>query len=505
MTSNNNSINCPPSFNGEGYGYWKERMKIFIEGIDCDIWDAIENGPFIPTHLVNNVVVNKPRSLWTKDEKKKVQYNLKAKNIITASLSIDEFYRVSNCTTAKEMWDTLKLTHEGTTEVKRARMNTLTHEYELFRMKSGESIQDMQKRFIHIINHLRALGKSFNNEDLINKILRCLSRSWLPKVTAICESKDLSFMSLATLFGKLQEHELELNRLVESEEGEKKKNGLALKARNNERTSFNPKCYKCGEKGHIKSNCPINQKRYTKGKRAYITWDDKDTNSCNESTNEVAYSCFMANNEEDEVNSIESEYDLTYDELFTICKELNDESTKLRKIVSTSKKTISTLESKIDILNKEIEILKEKQVFVSEVSSCTYCENKKENILKCDDCNILKIEIEDLQNTLAKFTMGRENLNIILGNQKGTYNKAGLGYHPKNHEKLFRKFFRPNKTSSSPFVKCFYCGREGHTSSICNLRKNNDMNGKWKWIPKGTLPNANSQGPKMFWVPKAKT
>ena len=89
MTSNNNSINCPPSFNGEGYGYWKERMKIFIEGIDCDIWDAIENGPFIPTHLINNVVVNKPRSLWTKDEKKKVQYNLKAKNIIIASLSID--------------------------------------------------------------------------------------------------------------------------------------------------------------------------------------------------------------------------------------------------------------------------------------------------------------------------------------------------------------------------------------------------------------------------------
>ena len=40
---------------------------------------------------------------------------------------------------------------------------------------------------------------------------------------------------------------------------------------------------------------------------------------------------------------------------------------------------------------------------------------------------------------------------------------------------------------------------------LCNLRKNNDMNGKWKWIPKGTLPNANSQGPKMFWVPKAKT
>jgi len=64
---------------------------------------------------------------------------------MTTALSINEFYRLSNCITAKEMWDTLKLTHEGTTEIKKARMNTLIHEYELFMMKSGESIQDMKK------------------------------------------------------------------------------------------------------------------------------------------------------------------------------------------------------------------------------------------------------------------------------------------------------------------------------------------------------------------------
>ena len=71
------------------------------------------------------------------------------------------------------MWDTLQVTHEGTSEVKRARINTLTHEYELFRMNQGESIQEMQKRFTHIVNHLASLGKTFSNEDLINKVLRC--------------------------------------------------------------------------------------------------------------------------------------------------------------------------------------------------------------------------------------------------------------------------------------------------------------------------------------------
>ena len=121
-----------------------------------------------------------------------------------------DYFRVSNCKNAKDMWDTLQVTHEGTTNVKRSRINTLTHEYKLFRMNTNESIQDMQKRFTYIINHLASLGKTFPNVDLINKVLRCLSREWQPKVTAITESRDLSNMSLATLFGKLQEYEMEL-------------------------------------------------------------------------------------------------------------------------------------------------------------------------------------------------------------------------------------------------------------------------------------------------------
>ena len=128
------------------------------------------------------------------------------------------------------MWDTLQVTHEGTTDVKRSRINTLTHEYELFRMIANESIQYMQKRFTHIVNHLASLGKKFQNEDLINKVLRCLSREWQPKATTIAESRDLSNMSLATLFGKLQEHEMELLRLNQHEENDKKKKGIALKA-----------------------------------------------------------------------------------------------------------------------------------------------------------------------------------------------------------------------------------------------------------------------------------
>jgi len=171
-----NSINRPLMFIDKGYHYWKTRIQILIEARDSNIWEAIEVGPFIPTKVVGNETIEKPREKWNGDERRKVQYNLKAKSIITSALGMNEYFRVSNCKIAKEMWDTLQVTHEATTNVKRSRINTLTHEYELFRMNANESIQDIQKRFTHIVNHLASLGKNFQNEDLINKVLRCLSR-----------------------------------------------------------------------------------------------------------------------------------------------------------------------------------------------------------------------------------------------------------------------------------------------------------------------------------------
>ena len=69
---------------------------------------------------------------------------------------------------------------------------------------AGENICDVQKRFTHIVNHLLALGKTFDKEELNIKILKSLNMTWQPKVTVISESKDLTSMNISTLFGKLR-------------------------------------------------------------------------------------------------------------------------------------------------------------------------------------------------------------------------------------------------------------------------------------------------------------
>ena len=138
-------------------------------------------------------------------------------------------------------------------------------------------------------------------------------------------------MSVATLFGKLQEHEMELMRLHHHEENDIKRKGITLRAssssiqeetdkedltkieeddgfrffvkrfnkllrnkRNKRKSNINPKkkeedsslapkCYECDQPKHIRFDCPVfkrrmkkSNKRNFKEKKAYITWKDND-------------------------------------------------------------------------------------------------------------------------------------------------------------------------------------------------------------------------------------
>jgi len=105
----------------------------------------------------------------------------------------------------------------------------------MFKMLKEESSAEVQKRFTHIINHLMSLGKTFDKEELNIKILKCLDRSWQPKVTAISESKDLTSLRTASLFVKLREHELEMNKLNVQKSEDKHVRSIALKVSKHKR------------------------------------------------------------------------------------------------------------------------------------------------------------------------------------------------------------------------------------------------------------------------------
>ena len=66
------------------------------------------------------------------DEKRKVQNDQKAKNILTSALSTDEFFHIARYKSVKKIWKILEVTREGTTDVRKARKHILVSEYEAF-------------------------------------------------------------------------------------------------------------------------------------------------------------------------------------------------------------------------------------------------------------------------------------------------------------------------------------------------------------------------------------
>lgn len=98
-------------------------MQQFIESQWSDVSKSVKNGPYVPTILVNGVSQPKPKDVWNVDHQKKILHDKKVKNILTSSLEMDEFLKVYHYQIAKEILETLEVTHEGTEELEKTQSN----------------------------------------------------------------------------------------------------------------------------------------------------------------------------------------------------------------------------------------------------------------------------------------------------------------------------------------------------------------------------------------------
>ncbi|GKB83995.1 zf-CCHC domain-containing protein [Tanacetum coccineum] len=102
------------------------------------------------------------------------------------------------CNTAKEIWKTLLITHQGNNQVKDNKVDLLVQQYEQFVI--------------------------FKDESIDNAFARA-------KVTAIEESKELTSLSLDELIRNLKVHELIIKKDSEIVQGKGERRSLALNAK----------------------------------------------------------------------------------------------------------------------------------------------------------------------------------------------------------------------------------------------------------------------------------
>ena len=92
------------------------------------------------------------------------EFEANAKSYYALLQALNYISIVINYKSAHENCSNLIVTHEGTSQVKRAKIDLIHFQYENFSMNDNETIDDMITRFTKITNELSSLGGPIDND-----------------------------------------------------------------------------------------------------------------------------------------------------------------------------------------------------------------------------------------------------------------------------------------------------------------------------------------------------
>ncbi|XP_056843312.1 uncharacterized protein LOC130495810 [Raphanus sativus] len=182
------------------FGHWKVRMKQRLKGIEEDVWTAVKTGWSEPTvKTEGDEFIPKPKETWTDTDKLQSKHNSKAISEIFNAINPEQFKLVQGCVSAKDAWDTLVDYYEGTSTVKRTRLDHLAAQFENLRMSEDESITVFSAKLSAIAHEATVLGKEYKDKKLVKKMIRCLPEkfaNYKPLLKVGMNTDDMKFSQL---------------------------------------------------------------------------------------------------------------------------------------------------------------------------------------------------------------------------------------------------------------------------------------------------------------------
>ncbi|GJV16505.1 hypothetical protein Tco_1361828 [Tanacetum coccineum] len=227
------SIQRPPLFKSDSFIYWKNRFETYVKSKDLDLWHVITSGDFQPIIQNTDTKLDEvaPFEKQSGELKRRLAKKNEAKMVIYNALPRKEYERIFICNTAKDIWKTLLITHQGNNQVKDNKIDLLVQQYKQFFIFENESINSAFARFNTIITSLKAFDEGCSSKNYVRKFLRALHPKWRAKVMTIEESKDLTSLSLDELNGNLKVHEMIIKKDSKIVKAKVERKSLALKAK----------------------------------------------------------------------------------------------------------------------------------------------------------------------------------------------------------------------------------------------------------------------------------
>ncbi|XP_049397266.1 uncharacterized protein LOC125861399 [Solanum stenotomum] len=184
----------PPMFTGENYHIWVIKMKASLKALS--LWETIESEDD-PLPLGPNPTIAQMKIYEDVKSRKP-----KALTCLHSALSDVIFTRIMACETPKEVWEKLKEEFNGSDRVKTVKLLTLKREFEMLRMKEGDTVKEYSAKLMEIVNKVRLF-----DSRVVEKMMISLPTRFESKISAIEESCDLKTLSVAELISKLQAQE----------------------------------------------------------------------------------------------------------------------------------------------------------------------------------------------------------------------------------------------------------------------------------------------------------
>eukprot|EP01018_Ginkgo_biloba_P040382 Gb_14349 [translate_table: standard] len=125
-------------------------MKILFRS--QELWDLVENGYTEPANAAALAALTQNQRDILRDNRKKDQ---KALLFIVQGLDETLLPRVTATSKAKEAWDLLAQSFQGTDRVRTVRLQILRGDFEVLQMTDSESLGDFFTRTMEIINQMK--------------------------------------------------------------------------------------------------------------------------------------------------------------------------------------------------------------------------------------------------------------------------------------------------------------------------------------------------------------
>ena len=88
--------------------------------------------------------------------------DLKLKNYLFSAIDKPMLKTITQKSTSKQLWDSMKRKYQGNIRVQRAKLHTLHREFEILEMKIGESVTNYFSRVMLVANDMRNIGEDMS-------------------------------------------------------------------------------------------------------------------------------------------------------------------------------------------------------------------------------------------------------------------------------------------------------------------------------------------------------